>query len=290
MSDGPACPRCDAQLPPSFPGVTVTCTCGERVVWSAQPKRVSTTPREPTRGAVVAGPYRSVGGASDPSVPATCPYCSNEVPPLVRICPHCDVRLDHTRCGRCYSLQAPGNFACGRCGAPLELEPMLDATDAPCPRCRAPLEAAGGDVSVSECARCGGIFVVKEALVRILAVAEVSGPVGKTAPASLTEVRYLPCPQCHTTMNRVNFGRASGVIVDVCRTHGTWFDPGDLTRVIAFVGSGGLIKARARENEAARAAQARLAAERAELVPLDENRRFESSLELLREVVTALFS
>lgn len=290
MSEAPTCPRCRAQLPASFPGVTVTCTCGERVAWPADASAAGRVSRMPSEPVLVSSPYRSVSGASDPSVPGTCPYCSNEVPPLVRICPHCDVRLDHTRCGRCYSLQAPGNFACGRCGAALELEPMLDATDAPCPRCRAPLEAAAGDATLSECARCGGIFVAKDALVRILAAAEVSGPVCKTSPAFLTDVRYLPCPQCHTTMNRVNFGRASGVIVDVCRAHGTWFDPGDLTRVIAFVGSGGLVKARARENEAARAAQARLAAERAELVPLDENKRLESSLDLLREVVTALFS
>jgi len=35
-------------------------------------------------------------------------------------------------------------------------------------------------------------------------------------------------------MNRINFGRTSGVIVDVCKKHGTWFDGGELTQVIAF--------------------------------------------------------
>ena len=48
-------------------------------------------------------------------------------------------------------------------------------------------------------------------------------------------------------MNRVNFGKVSGVIVDVCKVHGTWFDPGELTRVVAFAAAGGLERTRARE-------------------------------------------
>ena len=48
-------------------------------------------------------------------------------------------------------------------------------------------------------------------------------------------------------MNRVNFGKVSGVIVDVCKAHGTWFDPGELTRVVAFAAAGGLERTRARE-------------------------------------------
>jgi Zn-finger nucleic acid-binding protein len=50
-------------------------------------------------------------------------------------------------------------------------------------------------------------------------------------------------------MNRVNFGKVSGVIVDVCRAHGTWFDGGELTRVVSFAAFGGLTKARRREEE-----------------------------------------
>jgi Zn-finger nucleic acid-binding protein len=45
-------------------------------------------------------------------------------------------------------------------------------------------------------------------------------------------------------MQRRNFGKTSGVIVDVCAQHGTWFDPGELSRVLAFVEAGGLAEAR----------------------------------------------
>lgn len=173
---------------------------------------------------------------------------------MVRICPHCDVRLDNIRCQRCFSLQAPGAFSCARCAHPLELEPMLDATDAPCPRCNHPLEVSpGADTRVHECPRCGGVFVPRELLAEILCSAEIGGRLRDGAPSlGLEPVRYVPCPQCHASMNRVNFGRVSGVIVDVCKMHGTWFDPGELTRVVAFAASGGLEKTRAREKSAAR--------------------------------------
>jgi Zn-finger nucleic acid-binding protein len=50
-------------------------------------------------------------------------------------------------------------------------------------------------------------------------------------------------------MNRKNFGQTSGVIVDVCQKHGIWFDPGELPRVLAFVETGGLERARRRDEE-----------------------------------------
>ncbi len=41
-------------------------------------------------------------------------------------------------------------------------------------------------------------------------------------------------------MSRMNFGTRSGIILDVCRTHGTWFDRGELEAVLSFVREGGL--------------------------------------------------
>jgi Zn-finger nucleic acid-binding protein len=196
-----------------------------------------------------------------PEVTTSCPYCSNPIGAMVRICPHCDVRLDHVRCTRCFSLQIPGAFACVRCGEGMELEPLLDATDAPCPRCRKPLEVANAaaDARTHECPRCGGIFVSRDALADIMCRAEIGGAVPDLPSRSTTkvtdDVRYLPCPLCHSTMNRTNFGRVSGVIVDVCSKHGTWFDAGELTRTVAFAASGGLERTRARDKEAALAAK-----------------------------------
>jgi Zn-finger nucleic acid-binding protein len=50
-------------------------------------------------------------------------------------------------------------------------------------------------------------------------------------------------------MNRKNFAEVSGVIVDVCKKHGTWFDLGELPRVLAFVAAGGLERSRHRIGE-----------------------------------------
>ena len=48
-------------------------------------------------------------------------------------------------------------------------------------------------------------------------------------------------------MNRVNFGRRSGIIVDVCKPHGTWFDADELPRVVDYVMKGGLEESERRE-------------------------------------------
>jgi Zn-finger nucleic acid-binding protein len=131
------------------------------------------------------------------------------------------------------------------------------------------------------------MFVPRDALAELLSRAEISGslpePAARVLPP-LDAVTYLPCPLCHNPMNRVNFGRVSGVIVDVCRDHGTWFDGGELTRVVAFAGGGGMAKMRAR-----------FVAERHEAVALhqglvDESRaRVEERLLAWRDFLNNLF-
>jgi hypothetical protein len=63
-------------------------------------------------------------------------------------------------------------------------------------------------------------------------------------------------------MNRRNFGGSSGVIVDVCSSHGLWFDLGELPRVLSFVEAGGLARAKLREAEANERRAAALASAR----------------------------
>ena len=48
-------------------------------------------------------------------------------------------------------------------------------------------------------------------------------------------------------MNRMNFARCSGVIVDVCRGHGVWFDRDELRGIIEFIRAGGLDLSRQKE-------------------------------------------
>lgn len=275
------------------------CTCGHRV--AVGPGGLSPPSLH------VEGPYRSSGGGAlehTLELEAPCPYCGNTCPAMVRICPHCDVRLDNVRCQRCFSLQSPGAFSCARCGSALELEPLLAPTDAPCPRCSLPLEVSPGDDSrVHECPRCGGMFVPREALADLLCSAELGGahrdapPLrSSTGVASaevglrpLDEIRYIPCPQCHTTMNRVNFGKVSGVIVDVCKRHGTWFDAGELTRVIGFAALGGLERTRAREALEKRDSRQRDVAVHAQLAIMQAHEEGQSRAAVWRDFLDALF-
>jgi Zn-finger nucleic acid-binding protein len=293
------CSNCARELPSGFPGATITCDCGAKTVLP-----MTSSIRAESRA--LGGPYRAASATPSEPLQMRCPFCGNTCPSLVRVCPHCDVRLENVRCVRCYSLSAPGSFACGRCGQSLELEPLLDATDAPCPRCRTPLEAAAagawdrasvddasvfsGDGRTHECPRCGGMFVPREALAEILCQAEVQGAFPTVVPSvpSLGEVTYIPCPQCHAPMNRTNFGKVSGVIVDVCRKHGTWFDGGELTRVVAFAASGGLAKSRARENQEKREHDEKRAASRTELAIYTPREQREERLDALRDFLHSI--
>ena len=51
--------------------------------------------------------------------------------------------------------------------------------------------------------------------------------------------------RCGKMMNRVNFGRHSGTVIDVCRGHGTFLDAGELHAIVTFIRDGGLDRARA---------------------------------------------
>jgi hypothetical protein len=48
-------------------------------------------------------------------------------------------------------------------------------------------------------------------------------------------------------MNRLNFGRLSGTVVDVCKGHGTFLDEGELHLIVSFIQQGGLDRARQRQ-------------------------------------------
>jgi hypothetical protein len=59
-------------------------------------------------------------------------------------------------------------------------------------------------------------------------------------------------------MNRVNFGKVSGAVIDVCRGHGTFLDAGELHQIVSFITSGGIERTRSREREELRDEERRL--------------------------------
>lgn len=178
-----------------------------------------------------------------------CPACGAGCAPTHRACDHCGNHLAALRCPACGELHFSGARVCTRCGRQLRAAEALGATTGKrCPRCVGELATVTlGEVDAGECPRCGGVFIDVATLRRITAdraqAAAVPVPRAREA-ASVEEVRYVACPVCAKLMNRVNFGRRSGIIVDVCGHHGTWFDAGELARALSFVAEGGLIAAK----------------------------------------------
>jgi len=144
---------------------------------------------------------------------------------------------------------------CTGCGRELGLEPVGEPDVYSCPDCRSPFQQfRGGAGTLHDCGRCGGQFVDHALLRDLLDQREAYGRVAPRPPPKhnplSTPLRYIPCPLCAEIMLRKNFGRSSGVIIDVCTKHGVWFDRGELPRVLDFVEAGGLELARRRELDA----------------------------------------
>jgi Zn-finger nucleic acid-binding protein len=128
---------------------------------------------------------------------------------------------------------------------------------APCPACVKPLAAARvGDLDVWDCHACGGLWLDRVVFEQLGASRERQGAVLGALPSpdappvmSREAIQYRPCPTCRQRMNRVNYARRSGVVLDICKEHGIWFDKDELRRVLAFISGGGLDRAREREIE-----------------------------------------
>jgi len=110
-----------------------------------------------------------------------------------------------------------------------------------------------GATLLLECPVCDGLWADAQAFERLCADGEAQAavlhrPASRAAAADI-RVSYRPCLQCGTMMNRVNFARLSGTVVDVCKGHGTFLDAGELQAIIRFIQAGGLELARQRQLE-----------------------------------------
>lgn len=196
----------------------------------------------------------------------TCPGCGANVPPTANKCDFCAAVLKVKACPRCFARIFDKAKHCNDCGAkvdrPAEVNADGEARQRSCPRCESThnLEARlVGDTLLDECPECHGVFLdscAVERVVRERRQASASALAGMVSGAESRAIKrprsgklYIKCPDCDQIMNRVNFGRRSGIIVDVCRFHGTWFDAGELPGIVDFVMKGGLEEAERRHIE-----------------------------------------
>lgn len=124
---------------------------------------------------------------------------------------------------------------------------MSEAGVLRCPEC-----GAAGDPDRMRCDHCDAILQrrICERREQSAAFVGLGSPLpAPGAHATVDTVRYVACPECGKLMNRVNFARHSGVVVDICKRHGTWFDKDELGRILDFIASGGIDWARDKETE-----------------------------------------
>jgi Zn-finger nucleic acid-binding protein len=242
-----ACPHCHRQYDASRRriGSRFRCHCGQVVVVHQPQGHEARVVR------------CSSCGAAAPDNAACCPFCHSEFTlherDLNTVCPHC------------LALVSDQARFCHHCGT--GLVPELDAgqdTELLCPACQdghrlVSRHLATENVTVLECGRCAGFWMGHEAFRQLVERAQQEAlpagttvqtpqqvaarstlPAGKVAPVLHCHVSfYRPCPVCRALMNRQNYGRDSGVIVDVCREHGIWFDADELARILAWLHAGG---------------------------------------------------
>ena len=164
-----------------------------------------------------------------------------------------------------------GSKHCQRCGAAAAIPEVKGSEKRKCPRCRTEMSFLEiGSTAVRECEQCIGLWLDVPSFEKLCADREQQSAVLGTASLAPTsavretsKVNYVPCPECLQLMNRINFARCSGVIVDVCKGHGTWFDRDELSKIVEFIHGGGLEASRAREKEEIKEERRRLWEEQA---------------------------
>jgi Zn-finger nucleic acid-binding protein len=155
-------------------------------------------------------------------------------------------------CPECFARTPAGSRFCTACGVAFRPEPLsVEAREIPCPACSLPMRPrAVAGIELYECAQCEGLWIPEGCLEPLLRqVRDASGELaGLRASARTPRVRsgnpasqrveYRRCPECDAHMQRRNFQRASGIIVDLCRRHGTWLDADELEQIAGFVREG----------------------------------------------------
>jgi len=195
-----------------------------------------------------------------------CPNCGAASSTDAPLCQFCNSRLATVACPSCFAMMFVGSKHCQRCGAAAAVPEVAEAKDRKCPRCQTDMARVTiGSTGVNECERCFGLWLDVASFEKICADREQQSAVlgfaahdPAHAASDTNKVKYVPCPVCSQLMNRMNFARCSGVIVDICKQHGTWFDRDELSRIVEFIHGGGLEASRVREKEEIREERRRL--------------------------------
>lgn len=231
-----ACSNCHTQFDVAdVRAKTIACRCGTEIDTSPLQYQERSIHRCGSCGASVAGEA------------ARCDYCGSEIvrdpDELSLICPECFARC------------AEDSRFCTACGVGFRPEPVrVDGHELPCPVCSVlmPPRQVGG-VGVNECRSCHGLWAPAESFDELVSRAIDSRQNATAAELQVLKprvtgsnpagqrVQYRKCPECDGFMQRRNFRKTSGVIIDSCPEHGIWLDADELEQIAGFIlsGSGG---------------------------------------------------
>ena len=191
----------------------------------------------------------SCGGARDKDSQSFCGYCGSSFTIHER-------DLD-TICHNCMSRISSKSKFCHSCGTTIVADADdFSRTDLNCPVCdNQKLQSRkmkSGTFSLMECHHCAGIWLSSKTFSHLEQKAKieaVSGIISEPIQAKISKENYNPtkfyrkCPQCNSIMQRKNYATSSGIVIDICKNHGIWFDIKELDEILKFIRSGQLQKA-----------------------------------------------
>lgn len=272
------------------PGERFRCLCGALLEVPASPAQEAPVVRCASCGAPRAAGAVNCTFCSAPFVlgegerNTLCPVCASRIGDRQRYCHSCGTRIapEAVAGGR-------SEYSCPSCAPERRLSSrrIPDATTA---------------LAMLECGSCAGIwlghptFDALQERARREVVPEPLAPAGRveTGRAKAPQrVAYRPCPICRKLMVRRAFAGSSGIVLDVCGSHGLWFDAAELEATLAWIRGGGLSRVEVRLAEERKEVARREAIAKKELRPVlaqepEKIRWFELLGQLVDEVLDAV--
>jgi Zn-finger nucleic acid-binding protein len=92
-----------------------------------------------------------------------------------------------------------------------------------------------GESLLTGCPKCHGIWLDRKMFDAICKRDSQPRRFGTTRDDRSAAAQTVKCPICFHWMEAKNFENCPGLVVDVCRRHGTWLDTNELQTILSFV-------------------------------------------------------